>query len=504
MRYAACGDGKTGGFLTMARRDRYVRMLDYRDPRGFTYAEVDLDLLIPNAENPRIPIQESALETVLALLQQDPDGLYNLARDIAHMRGTNPAELLNVTRFGGSFVVKEGNRRIAARKILRNPEQLRSHVSDAELERWTRLARSENAKKLPTRALVVIADDHEAWVDRRHLGPQGGVGVSQWNPQAKARREERRRGVRDRTLALLDRLKVAHSDRFTPLEPPPRTFTTFTRVLDSPEARAHIGIDVDGQGNVLLTRGERSLRLIEEILKDLRRSDDGKLTSRRIHSTTQIMEYLGEADARIDEDVDEAPVTLIAPAGTSGTNKTKPSGRSNQRRPDVLRALRTPTAPRLRKIYDELAKVRKANAPNAAMVLLRVLLELSGDHYANENGLAFAGDTNPEFDQELTSFQKILSTANVTPSRAIREALKAAAGRQLSLGKKLEYTIRELMKRGAMDQKEGNAKIRELRTRDVVSLLNDAVHRLENFPSMDRVDHIIEIVRPIFNAMTPE
>jgi hypothetical protein len=255
----------------MSRLNHLVRKLDYKDPRGYEYAEVDLDLLIPDPENPRIPIQESSLETVLALVEEDSEGLFNLARDIVTMQGTNPAELFNVTPFGGSYLVKEGNRRIASRKILRNPEQLRGHVSDAELQRWAKLARTENARKLANTALVVIGEDHEAWVDRRHLGPQGGIGVAQWNPQAKARREARSSGVKDRAISLIDSLKGAYPDRFSPLEPPPRTFTTFTRVLDSPEARAHIGLDVDAQGNVLLTRGEHSLRLIEEILRDLRK-----------------------------------------------------------------------------------------------------------------------------------------------------------------------------------------------------------------------------------------
>jgi hypothetical protein len=484
----------------MPRRDRYVRMLDFKDPRGYSYAEVDLDLLIPDPENPRIPIQESSLETVLALVRHDPDGLFNLARDVVKMRGTNPAELLNVKPFGGSFVVKEGNRRVAARKILRNPEQLRGHVSDAELDRWTRLSRLDNARKLPVTALAVIGEDHEAWVDRRHLGPQGGVGVAQWNPQAKARREARRRGVKDRALVLIDSLKVTYPDRFGPLEPPHRTFTTFTRVLDSQEARAHIGIDVDAQGNVVLTQGERSLRLIEEILLDLRKSGREKLTSRRIHTTAQTMEYLGEAEGRINTEVEETPITLVSLASNTSSGQKKP-GYSRTKNSDVLKSLTAPTVPRLRKIYDELSKVKKVGAQNAAMVLTRVLLELAVDNYANANNLAFAGDKNNELELELQAFQKIISAASITPSKLIRDALKWASNRPMNLSKKLEYVIRDLIKRGFINTKEGNAKIRELNANDVIALLNDSVHRLDNAPSMDRVDHILEVVRPIFNAM---
>jgi hypothetical protein len=98
-----------------------VKMLNYTDPRGFQYAVVDIDLLIPDSENPRIPAQESELDTVFALLEENAEGLYALAKDIVEMKGTSPTELLNVSPLGNSFVVKEGNRRITARRILRNP-----------------------------------------------------------------------------------------------------------------------------------------------------------------------------------------------------------------------------------------------------------------------------------------------------------------------------------------------------------------------------------------------
>ena len=82
-------------------------MLGYTDPRGFEYAVVDLDLLIPDPENPRLPVQESTLDSILALQGQDPDGLFALAKDIVALAGTSPSELLSVSRVGAAFVVRE-------------------------------------------------------------------------------------------------------------------------------------------------------------------------------------------------------------------------------------------------------------------------------------------------------------------------------------------------------------------------------------------------------------
>jgi hypothetical protein len=476
-----------------------IRMLDVRDPRGFTYAELDLDLLVPDSSNPRIPAQESVLETLLALVHDDPNGLFNLAKDIVKMRGTNPAELFNVTKVGNTYLVKEGNRRLAVRKILRNPEQLRGQVTDAELERWSRIAKSEGAQKLSTTALVAIGVDHEAWVDRRHLGPQNGVGTAQWKPQAKARRAERQRGGRDRTLSLLDGLKANHPQRFGALQPPERTFTTLERVLESTEARAHIGIDVDDQGNVMLLHGDRSLRVIEHILKDLRKGGSEKLTSRRIGNTQAILDYLDEVDSRVRPSASETPITLSAGDPAEG----KPSGgrKKARRTPDLLRSFTPPTSSRPRKLFDELAVARRRNLPNAAIVLTRVLLELCIEQYASDKDLPFAGDTDGLLEQEVKTFNETLGRAKVTPTKRIREVLAAAPSRGVKLSDKLTLVIQSLVQLKAFNPKEAAAKLREINARDVIHLLNDAIHRLETVPSMTRVDHILEVVRPVFNAM---
>lgn len=481
-------------------------MIGYKDPRGYDYAVADLEALVPDPENPRLPLQSSSLDTILALLGEDPDGLFTLAKDLVSLHGSNPAELLNVTPVDDLLVVKEGNRRLVARKILRNPEQLRGRVSEKELDRWKKLSKSEDAKKLPKEVLIVIGADHDEWVARRHLGPQGGVGVADWDTKAKARHLARRRGVQDRALSLLDSLKATYPQRFGSLEPPKRTFTTFTRVLDSPEARIHLGIDVEEDGKVLLNHGERSLRLIEEVLRDLRRTDKKKLTSRLIPDTDAIKGYLRGIETRVDDDVDEGPITLLpagddkSPSASSATATQKASSR--KRPPDLLKTFATPTAPRLRKIFDELVKVRRDGAPNAAMILTRVLLELSIDAYATEHTLSFAGDQDAQLGEDIKALYRELSLAKITLAKSVREALKAAPTKGPQLPDKLDAVIRDLIQRQKLNAKDGNAKIRELHQKDIIPLLNDAVHRLEHFPTIERVDHVLEVVRPVFNAMS--
>ncbi|HEV7428408.1 MAG TPA: hypothetical protein VGQ46_18785 [Thermoanaerobaculia bacterium] len=480
------------------------RKVLWRDARGYTYLSIGLDDLVPDPENPRIPPQDVAgIDTLLALLHLDPDKLYNLADDIVSLGGTNPAELFNVTALpGGRLLVKEGNRRVAARQLLANPEQLRGHVGTKELSRWKRLGDSDEARKLSREVVAVLGEDHDAWVQRRHQGPQDGVGLQSWGPEARARDMENH-GVGDRTTRLIESLKKTFPQRFEKLNPPKGTFTVIQRVVEAAPGKSHLGIDVDENGRLRLNRGEKSLRLIEEILGDLQKSGSEKLTSRRINKTDALRDYLDEVEERITGRVSEAPITLTGnaeKASSSGKTVGKRSGREQ----DILKSFNVPSDSRVKTVLIELQRIRKTkpDAPNAAMVVTRVLLELAIHDYAANNSLPFASDTGAGED-EVKAFRKTLSQASITIPKVINEALKFAGNKPMSLPEKLHAVIDDLKARKVARPKEAEAKKRELGAEDVFHLLNDAVHRLEVVPSMDRVTHILKVIRPVFNWMYP-
>ena len=487
----------------MARDNVVVKRL-HTDARGYEYALIHLDALVFDFRNPRIPAQDSALESMLQLLKEDPDGMLTLAADIVEQGGTNPAELANVTRHDDYFVVREGNRRLAVRKILRNPEQLRGHRPDAEVKRWSTLSKAATNKSLPTQIMCVIGDDHEQWVDRRHLGPQGGKGLVPWDAEAKRRRDQRRTGDRDAAVHLLDALKEHDPERFVSLEPPKRTFTTFARIIESDDGRDALGLDLSG-GKITLRNGQRTLHLLEQILRDLRRSGPDKLTSRTIHTTRHIVDYLKRSQQKIPAGLNDAALVLggkaASSSGSARASSAEGGGKKAAPVKDVMRAMTVPTERRLHGIFDELAKARKRELPNAAIVLTRVLLELTIDAYTLRHKLSFAGDVNPAFDAAVSSFLEQAGRAAFSVPREVRDALKWAKSRPMTVSEKLTAAIDDLVTKGVLSGKEAGAKKRELKERDVLPMLNDAVHRLEVAPSISRVNHILEVVRPVFNGM---
>jgi hypothetical protein len=166
-----------------------------------------------------------------------------------------------------------------------------------------------------------------------------------------------------------------------------------------------------------------------------------------------------------------------------------------------MKSLTRPKASRPGKLFDELGKARRQKMPNAAIVLTRILLELSIDTFATAKGLSTGSDEDATVLAEVAAFREEAGRKGLRISRLISQALGRAASTPPNLDKKLEVVIDALVKGGQMKPREATAKKRELREKESVALLHDAVHRLDNVPSLARVTHILEVVAPVFNAM---
>ena len=169
-----------------------------------------------------------------------------------------------------------------------------------------------------------------------------------------------------------------------------------------------------------------------------------------------------------------------------------------------MRQMHQPRDRKLRKVFDELVKARRADSPNGAMLLTRLLLELSIEAYATKRALPFAGDRNPDIERELGEFWKALNDAGVTPPPLVKAALRRAKVNPMPLSDKVLDVVDDLMATERLQKKDGEAKKREITTTQVVALLNDAVHRLTVTPSIERVNHILDVLQPVYNAITSD
>jgi hypothetical protein len=139
--------------------------------------------------------------------------------------------------------------------------------------------------------------------------------------------------------------------------------------------------------------------------------------------------------------------------------------------------------------------------PNAATALTRIMLELAIDHFATANNLSVGADKDAEVEGEVAAFREACGRAAVPIPKRISQALNRVSTQAPNLDKKLEIVINSLVSLGRMSDKEARAKKRDIHERESIALLHDAIHRLDTVPSIARVNHILEVVAPVLNAM---
>lgn len=135
--------------------------LDWKNPR---LAEFGINAKTPAKEIFEVLWDNMALEEIVTSL-------------VAH--GFFDTEPLIITKEDGKFVVIEGNRRLAAVMIVRDPALVQNKLDQKVLKRITK----EIAKNLDELPVIVVKDRKEAW---RFVGFKHINGPAKWNSFAKA------------------------------------------------------------------------------------------------------------------------------------------------------------------------------------------------------------------------------------------------------------------------------------------------------------------------------
>src|ERR1700724_30118 len=184
--------------------------------------------------------------TIRAMIEDQKNKLVNHAQDIIKM-GLSPGEFIWVTpdtKNAGMFVVLEGNRRIAALKILETP----SLADGTSWEKDFLELSKQYAARPPIREIEVrvFADRVEAkpWIRRRHMSTSSGVGLERWKTGAKGRAMRDDGESAPRFLAVQEYLDD-NSDAWQEIESSlDERWTTVDRVLNSSKLPKILGISI--------------------------------------------------------------------------------------------------------------------------------------------------------------------------------------------------------------------------------------------------------------------
>jgi hypothetical protein len=371
-------------------------MKDYGGWKEKTLSVTSLQL---DHKNPRIPElgHEPTQRDIVAELVEH-DNVYELAKDISD-QGYFPTELLIGVVEDSKDIIVEGNRRLAALKLLLSPDL----APDEHIKKF-RLLQGNVSPETIKKVRVCFAPSREAappLIINRHTR----TGVERWKPaqQAKYLRSFAMAGMSMDDLAtylgvtrseLTDNFRTDTMYRIAQsLDLPedigkvvrnPRAFnaSTLERLVQSSKAMDYLGVRFDEQGNAVgQIHPEEFKKAYTRMVTDIAQ---GSVDTRTLNTSKHIEAYLhgfgSDAPNRKRKGTFTSDSLLgIGKAQASSHARSSTAGGPAVRRasrylipPEVKCQLKNP---RIGDIFRELRHLKVAEFENACAVLLRILLD---------------------------------------------------------------------------------------------------------------------------------
>lgn len=335
------------------------------------------DLML-DVRNPRHERVKTQREAIRSLLEEQNDKLVKLAKDIVE-HGMSPIDnLLVMPGRQSMFVVLEGNRRLAALKLLANPGLAAGHATE---RRFRELA--AQASELPEEVQCAVVGSREEahhWQVVKHRGELDGAGTVRWGSEQQQRFAGRRGTHADRALAVLDAAErsYANNDELMKNLATVRSgkITTFGRLMSDPYVRDVLGLEfVDGE--LLSHYSAKDLEEpVETILNDLA----GGLTVSGLKLKEQRRNYVDEikgtmVKSKATWNSDPAPLKVASKRRRRTRKKSKKDDETSKRLFSEVEL--TNLGSRVGDILREVKTLDVDQYPNAAAVLIRVVIDVA-------------------------------------------------------------------------------------------------------------------------------
>ncbi|MCY3849981.1 MAG: ParB/Srx family N-terminal domain-containing protein [Acidimicrobiaceae bacterium] len=393
--------------------------------------DIQIGELLLDAENPRhgeVEDQGAALERLVVIR---PQHLRSLTEDIAK-NGLHPGlGFLVFPTEDGRFVVLDGNRRLAAIKLLTQPDSAPASWRPITTEIEVDL---HSFERLPC-TILDTREEGRLWLERMHTGQMNGVGVVQWPPMAQHRFSPRndQRGRGAAALAWLSsRTEPGETDLHEAIETVEGEITTFGRLVQTRAVRPILGHDFKGselvptEGTSIAVLYERLIAAVKDLaggkdVNDLRTIPQRVAYAHELAgSSDSDEEGDDEGDRRAQEEPTEQAVEESEGEQSTGgddqapanegklqeATKSKGRKRSSQPKTSVLDApLPDSFKPRIVLISEELCALNVHDNPNAVAVLLRLLIEMTTEQCRRAENLPRQGDLREHIERVVQRVQ---------------------------------------------------------------------------------------------------
>ena len=358
--------------------------------------KVNVTDLLLDLENPRISRAASQEDALQKIIEDQDVKLAILAASIIEEGGLNPMDRMLVIAgpAPGKFTVIEGNRRLAALKVLRTSSIMGTIEVRPNLQRRLgALAREFDDASTAKLDVWLMADRAAAssWLRQRHTGENQGAGIVDWNGVAAARF----RGA-DPALQALD-LVMKHGGLTDEERADVNTrfpITTLDRLLSTPAVRALLGVDISGKKLLTDLPAAQVIKPLTRIIRDLSNQTVNVTALKKKEQQVAYVKGLGKDLPDLATRTGNPMVVEALTDKDFGKDKPKLQPKPKpQPKPPVRKTLipstttLNVTVPKIAEIEQELRSLTLASYPHAISILFRVFLEQSTDHYLGSNGI---------------------------------------------------------------------------------------------------------------------
>jgi len=388
-----------------------------------TQLQIPVSSLLFDTENYRLDDPKNQDEAFLQIVQEQKEKLIRLAKDIAQS-GTNPSDLPIVLAYhtSGQYVVLEGNRRLAAIKLLTDAT-FAAKITDPNLKEKFKALRKDNlAVQIPNLSCLVVGSKAEAdhWIELRHTGENDGVGIAKWDAHATERFSQHMGKTTFTTNASKIIEIVGSSGSINPLAKKlikDIKLTNLARLINDSSVRKALNVQItNGIVSVDLSKPETA-EIFEKIIKKMA---DPKFAVGSIYHKKDRADFITSLNAS------PQPASTAQPApGPQPTPTTKPSPLSQNRSTLIpVNFVLTISQPRINQIYTELRSLDVTKYTNCAAVMFRVFLELSLDEYWIRTNPP--GFTNEKLYDKIKKTTNYMETNNILTTKKLAGVRKAA------------------------------------------------------------------------------
>lgn len=400
--------------------------------------------LLLSSNNPRFDSVNNQREALEMMVTELGEKLLSLANDIVGF-GINPSELAIVVKEGkqNNYKVLEGNRRLAALKLLSTPEMFRAPHKNFT-NKLIKISKSWNKNKIKDMQCVVFSneDDANRWIELKHTGENKGRGVVPWDAQQSARFNSMIEKKESVGLQVIDFLKNCCGDEIDKISKK-ISITNLERLLTDKNVQSVLGIQIkDGILETSLLRDEIKKGLLK-IAKDIASK---KVKVVHIYTKDDRKKYIETFKPGLDipdskkqaENVWQ--LTSLDQPGKGKRKKTKTNISFPLDRHALIprNCILSIKEAKLNNIYTELKNINIDEYTNAVAVLFRVFLELSVNSFVDKYNLP---KRNTRTSKALSLRVKLNNVEQYMESQGMASKDESKGLRVIAKGKDSLYSV---------------------------------------------------------------